>query len=314
MAHVLASGIIAAPVLPFERNGAVDWAALDRYIPAVVAGGPSGLAINMDASEGASLSPEEQLAVLRRCKALVDGACPVISGVMATYTGGAVDLARRLVDAGADALAIFAPLPVFMGRPLPLQMVVDYHSAVAEAVKAPLIAFQFPLSFVDYPKGTITALSKIEAIVSMKEASFDIERTALAVDEAAAAPRRIGILTGSDTFILEAMLLGCDGALIGFAATFTAELVRMQKLAAAGDANGAYAIWRELGPLARHCWGAPLRDYRARMKHVLVAQGVLSHATVRGPTSQVTEEDRRTINALVERHGLRDARYSPSGR
>ena len=233
---------------------------------------------------------------------------------MATHTGGAVTLARRLVDAGAEALAIFAPLPVFMGRPLPLQMVVDYHGAIAEAVKVPLIAFQFPLSFVDYPKGTITALSKIEAIVSMKDASFDIERTALAVDEAANAPRRIGILTGSDTFILEAMLLGCDGALIGFAATATAELVRMQKLAAAGDANGAYAIWRELGPLARYCWGAPLRDYRARTKHALVAQGVLPNAAVRGPTSPLSDEDRRAIDAIVERHRLRDARYLPSGR
>ena len=29
----------------------------------------------------------------------------------------------------------------------------------------------------------------------------------------------IGVLTGSDTFILEAMLMGCDGALVGFAAT-----------------------------------------------------------------------------------------------
>ena len=77
MAHVLASGIIAAPVLPFERNGAIDWSTLDRYIPAVVAGGPSGVAINMDASEGASLDLEEQLAVLKRCKSLADGACPL---------------------------------------------------------------------------------------------------------------------------------------------------------------------------------------------------------------------------------------------
>src|SRR5262249_30214718 len=163
-----------------------------------------------DASEGASLSVDEQLQLIRRAKEILAGSCPLISGVLATYTDGAVDIAQRLVDAGADALAIFAPLPVFIG-PLPLSLVVDYHEAIANAVKVPLIAFQFPLSFVNYPTGTITAYSKIKSIVAMKEASFDIARTADAVDEAAAAERQIGILTGSDTFILEAMLLGCDG-------------------------------------------------------------------------------------------------------
>jgi 4-hydroxy-tetrahydrodipicolinate synthase len=200
-----------------------------------------------------------------------------------------------------------------MGKPLPLGMIVEYHQAIAEAVSIPMIAFQFPLSFVDYPRGTIGALSKIERIVSMKDASFDIERTAIAVEEAAAAPRRIGILTGSDTFILEAMLLGCDGALIGFAATATAELVRMQDLAARGQADEAYEIWRKLGPLARFCWGAPLRDYRARTKHALVAQGVIPNATVRGPTSQLSRSDRDAIDAIMEKHGLLDDRFKPAG-
>lgn len=313
MAHPFASGIISAAVLPFETNGAIDWKTLERYLVQVAAGRPKAIAMNMDASEGASLSGDEQLEVVRRCKQILGNDCPLISGVMSTYTDGAIDTAKRMVDTGADGLAIFAPLPVFMG-PLPLSMVVDYHSAIAEAVNVPIVAFQFPVSFVDYPPGTIDALSKIEGIVSMKEASFDMTRTASAADQVRAAKRRIGLLTGSDTFILEAMLVGCDGALIGFAATATAALVEMQKCVEEERFAEAMALWRALGPLARFCWSAPLRDYRTRMKYVLVAQGILPNAHVRGPTPQITDHDCKTINNILSRHSLTDRKYHPAGR
>jgi 4-hydroxy-tetrahydrodipicolinate synthase len=86
-----------------------------------------------------------------------------------------------------------------------------------------MLAFQ--TNFCNYPRGTITALSQIRNIVAIKDASFNVDLTLDNIKEARAAKRRIGSLTGSDTFILEAMLMGCDGALIGFAATATDALI-----------------------------------------------------------------------------------------
>lgn len=313
MSHPFAHGIISAAMLPFEENGAIDWRTYDRYIARVAAGGPQAIAMNMDASEGASLSIDEQLEVARHTKKLLGDSVPFISGLLTTYTEGAVDMAKRLVDCGVDGITIFAPLPVFMGSPLPAEMIEDYHRAVADAVDVPLIAFQYPLSFVNYPRGTVTAFTKIDRIVAMKEASFDVAKTSDAIDEARAAPRRIGIMTGSDTFILEAMLLGCDGALIGFAGAATAELVRMQQLAERKEATEAYEIWNRLGPVARFCWGAPLRDYRVRMKQFLMLQGVLPNCHVRAPTSQITKSDAAYLEKIVKQHGLTEARFMPEG-
>lgn len=313
MTHPFAHGIISAAMLPFESNGAIDWVTYERYITRVAAGRPQAIAMNMDASEGLSLSVEEQLEVARRSKAILGDSVPLISGLLTSYTDGAVDMAKRLVDCGVDGLTIFAPMPVFMGSPLPANIITEYHEAVAEAVEVPLIAFQYPISMVNYPKGTVTSFSRIERIVAMKEASFDVAKTADAIEEAAAAPRRIGIMTGSDTFILEAMLLGCDGALIGFAGAATAELVRMQTLAAAGQATEAYEIWNRLGPVARFCWSAPLRDYRVRMKQFLMLQGVLPNCVVRAPTSQISASDTAVLSRLVDKHGLREARFLPEG-
>ena len=314
MTHILSQGIISAAVLPFETNGAIDWKTLDGYIAEVAAGGPRAVAMNMDASEGYSLSFDEQLEVIRRCKAILAGSdVHLVSGLLTAYTIGAAEFAKRLVDAGAQALAIFPPFPIFIGKPSK-EMVLAYHHAVNNAVEVPLITFQMPTSMVDYPPGTIVEFAKMKKVVAMKEATFDVSRTRLSILEANAAPRKIGILTGSDTFILEAMLMGCDGALIGFAASFTAELVRMHKLAASGEVAAAWEIWDKLGPLARFCWATPIREYRVRMKYALEVQGVLPNATVRSPAMPIPTEDREIIQGLFKTHGLGDARFLPSGK
>ena len=81
----------------------------------------------------------------------------------------------------------------------------------------------------DFPPETLSRLCSIPEVVGLKEASFDTTKTIETIDAAKTLPRKLGILTGSDTFIWEAMVMGCDGALIGFAGTATAELIDMQR-------------------------------------------------------------------------------------
>lgn len=310
MSHHLSSGIIPAPVLPFEENGAIDWNTLDRYIVQVAAGNPRGMAMNMALSEVSSLDVPEQIDVIRRVKSAIKGSCTLLSGVNVTHTRAAVEHARRLVDAGAEGLVIFPPVPAFLGAPT-VQMIVDYHAAVADAVEVPMLAFQ--TNFSNYPRGSITALSEIKNIVAIKDASFSVDLTLDNVKEARAAKRRIGSLTGSDTFILEAMLMGCDGALIGFAATATDALVRMHKYATEAKITEAYEIWNRLGPLARICWRNPLRDYRVRTKYALVKQGVLKNFVVRAPLPTILDVDRNDIDQAFIDFNLNDPQFLPAG-
>ncbi len=137
MSHNLASGVISAAVLPFDDSGAIDWKTLERYIIQVAAGDPRAIAMNMAVSEVSSLEVAEQLEVLRRCKATLAGGCTLLSGLNVTHTGAAVDHARRLIDAGAEGLVVFPPVPAFLSAPS-VAMIVDYHAAVAEAVGVPL--------------------------------------------------------------------------------------------------------------------------------------------------------------------------------
>ena len=100
------------------------------------------------------------------------------------------------------------------------------------------------------------------------------------------------------------MIFGCDGALIGFACTATAELIRMHQAVVAKDFDTAFEIWGRLGPLARYGWRAPIRDYRPRMKEVLVLQGLIRHAAVRPPQLPVDDAERAELRRLAEHAGL----------
>ncbi len=298
-------GIVAAPFLPMLPDESIDWPALRTYIAWVAAQSPTAVAMNMDASEGPALDRDEQLEVLRVCRDAIGAACPLVSGLIAGSTRDAVRWGRTLRETGADALAVFPPFPTFLGNPVPAEMIYRYHAAIAEGVGLPLIAFQFPKAFgPDFPPETLARLADIPQVIGLKEASFDTPKTVETIATARTLPRRLGILTGSDTFICEAMILGCDGALIGFAGTATAALIEMHAACERHDFTRALAIWARLGPLARYCWRAPIRDYRPRMKEVLKLQGLIPHATVRAPQLGVDDAERAVLRRLAAQAGL----------
>ena len=298
-------GIVAAPFLPMLPDATIDWATLETYLRGIAETRPTAIAMNMDASEGPALDRDEQIEVLHVSKKAIAGHCPLLSGLIAGSTRDAVRWGNTLKEAGAEGLCIFPPFPTFLGNPVPSEMIYAYHKAIADGVGLPMIAFQFPKSFgPDFPPETLARLETIPQIVGLKEASFDTTKTIETIAAAKALPRKLGILTGSDTFILEAMIFGCDGALIGFAGTATDEINRMHRAVEARDYATAHAIWDRLGPLARFCWRAPIRDYRPRMKEVLVLQGLFPHSTCRPPQLGVGDAERDALRKLADHAGL----------
>jgi 4-hydroxy-tetrahydrodipicolinate synthase len=288
-----------------HQDGVIDWSTLERYIDWIAAQAPGGIAMNMDASEVIALTEEEQFEIVRVCRSAIAGRCPFLSGVVAGSTRAAAAKAERLARGGVDGFAIFPPFPTFSGAPVPEEMIVRYHRAIAEAARLPIICFQFPKGWgPDYTPEILRAIADIPELVAIKEASFDVAQTLQTIEAASGLDRPIGVLTGSDTFIFEAMVMGCTGALIGFAGTATGELVAMNDAVQRGDLARGKAIWEKLGPLARLCWRPPIRDFRPRMKEVLKLQGLFPSAACREPQLGVSEAERGSIASLCRNQGL----------
>ncbi len=305
MSGAAIGGIIAAPPLPMRPDASVDWRGLERYMAEVAAAGPAAIAMNMDASEGPSLDPHERLEVVRVARSAIGGRCPLFSGLSADGTAIAVAHGKELVAAGAEGLIVFPPFPSFLGTPLPAAMVHRHHAAIAAATGVPLIAFRMRW-VAPYDSETYARLADIPELIGVKDAMRDTGEMLRTIAILDALPRRIGLLTGNDPVILESLLVGGDGALIGFAGIATERLVALEQAARRRDVARAFALWRPLAPLARFCWRDPVRDYRPRMKELLVMQGRFASAAVRAPQRPVDEAERAALRRLATTAGLLD--------
>jgi 4-hydroxy-tetrahydrodipicolinate synthase len=283
----------------------VDERALRKYADWLVGQGVRGLAVNVDTGEGPHLFPEERLQVLQLVAEVVAGRALVVAGLSASFTEQARRLAADTAGAGADALIVF-PISAYQGEPLDPEVPAAYHQAIAEASGLPLIAFQLQpaLGGVNFTAEAIERTLSVEGVVAIKEASFDAKRfveTARLVKSLPSAPT---VLNGNDNFLLEAYLLGAEGALLGFGTLAAREQVQLHQAARDYDLPRAFELRDMLQPLCDVIFAPPVRDYRARLKHALARLGVIEEAHVRPPLLPLSGHARDVVDGALRHAGL----------
>jgi 4-hydroxy-tetrahydrodipicolinate synthase len=299
-------GLIAAIVTPMHADFSVDEASLRRYVRWLVGQGVAGIAVNVDTGEGMHLSPTERISTVEVVLEEVGGRATVVAGLPAAATEAAADAAAQLTSLGADALLVF-PHPVYLGEPLDPEIPVRYHAAVAQASGLPLIAFQLQpaLGGVSYATEVLAGIMSVEGVVAIKEASFDAKRFVETVRLVSSLPSGAIVLNGNDNFLLEAYLLGAEGALLGFGTLAAAEQVEMHQALRDQNLQKASDLGRRLQTLSDVIFAAPVRDYRARLKHALVQLGVVAEAHVRPPLLPLGQHERERVELALKHAGLR---------
>lgn len=299
------NGINAALPLPMHADQSPDYTSLRRYLEWVGNQGVDAVTVNADTAEGAHLTIDERVQMIKVARDVLGPDIGVVSGLMGTSTAQAVQQAQTLTDAGADALLVFG-IPAFSGLPLPVDLVHGYYSAVAK-VGAPLIAFSLTpdLGGALLRRDAVLALANDGLIVAIKDASFNplsYLETRDAVRESGAP---VALLSGCDNFIYETFVLGADGALLGYcsiAARLTRqvfEAVKAGRISKAEELNTT-----RLQPLAAAMFGAPLRNSRARIKAALVDLDLIDTETVRSPLIPLDSADRDAMIQATKQAGI----------
>jgi 4-hydroxy-tetrahydrodipicolinate synthase len=287
-------------------GGEPDENALRRFTRWISAQGPVALAINADTGEGPHLTHAEKLRVLEVVREETD--LPLVAGVAGPFTAQAVQQAKDYKAAGASALLVF-PISAYLSSPLDPAIPVDYHQRIAD-VGLPLIAFQLQPSLggVNFDVETLRRLIDIDGVVAMKEASFDARRyldTFRMVEQTPKYQRgEFTYLTGTDNFILESFMLGCSGALIGFGSIMVAEQVAMIGAWREGRIDEARDLGRRVQRLADVVFGAPVANYRVRLKEGLRMLGVLEDTSVRPPLQPLAAAEIEEVRSALEEVGL----------
>ena len=222
------SGAIVAIVTPFT-DGAIDEKAFRDLINYVIAGGVQGIVPCGTTGESATLSHVEHERVIDITVAEVGKRVPVIAGTGSNSTDEAISLTRHAKTAGADAALLITP---YYNKPTQKGLF-EHFSAVAKACDIPLVPYNVPgRTGVNMTAATTIALSKIDTIVGVKEASGDIMQISQIAKGVAP---DFDILSGDDGLTLPILAVGGKGVISVTANIMPAKVAGVIKAWQAGD-------------------------------------------------------------------------------
>lgn len=240
------SGVIPAITTPFDPALEVDHDFLARHASWMVDAGCSGLVALGSLGEGATLQPEEKIAVLKTCVRSVGSRVPVIAAISALSTSDAVRMASRAEDAGCSGLMILPPY-VYSTDWREMKAHIE---AVLRATPLSSMLYNNPIAYrTDFVPEQIAELAAEHGnLHAVKESSADIRRVAAI---RSLIGDRLAISVGVDDLIVEGIDAGAVGWIAGLVNALPVESVALFDLARAGERKKAVALYRWFLPLLR---------------------------------------------------------------
>ncbi len=236
-------GSLVALITPMRADGAVDEAALARFVEWQIAEGTDGLVPVGTTGESPTLSHAEHKRVVEIVLAVAKGRVPVIAGAGSNSTEEATDLARHAKAAGADGVLVVTP---YYNKPTQEGLYLHFET-IADAVDIPLLIYNIPpRSVVDMSVETMARLAKHPNIVGVKDATANLARP---LHTRAACGAEFCQLSGEDHTALAFLAAGGQGCISVTGNVAPRLCATMQRAWAEGRIDAAMAIQDRLLPL-----------------------------------------------------------------
>lgn len=285
-------GLMPILATPFDAAGSLDRVSLRRLVEFELASGVDGVAVFGMASEGFALTTDERRTILDDVVQLVDGRVPVIAGVNGTSTATSIEQAQLAEEGGADALMV---LPPFMVKP-PAATLIDFYGEVAAASSLSVMVQDAPgVTGVAMAPALIAELARLDGVDSVKVEAPPTAPKVGAVIDAIDDPG-FAVLGGQNAqFCLEEYARGAVGTMP--ACEFPDLLAPVLADFVAGRVDEARAAFRRMLPLV--LIGLQGGIAWAVHKEILVARGIIEHATVRYPAARLDAGSRAAVDVVV---------------
>ena len=167
--------LLTAMVTPFDKDGAIDWAGVEKLAQHLVDTGHDGIAVNGTTGEAPTTKSSEKLEIIKVVKKVVGSKIQVLSGAGDNETAYTVEQAKRSQDAGADGLLVVTP---YYNKP-PQAGIEAHFRAVAAVTDLPIMMYDIPgRTGVEIESDTIVKLfESVKNIVALKDAKGNIAAT-----------------------------------------------------------------------------------------------------------------------------------------
>jgi 4-hydroxy-tetrahydrodipicolinate synthase len=287
------SGVFPAITTPFHPDLTVDHDFLARHVAWLVDSGCDGIVALGSLGEGATLTCDEKVAILRTCVDAVGARVPIVAGIAGLRTAECVELAREAATSGCGGLMVLPPY-VYKGTWTEMRA---HFDAVIEATPLSCMLYNNPIAYgtdVTAPQMAELAAAHVN-LHAVKESSGDVRRVTAVIERLG---DRLAVFAGMDDMIVEAIGVGASGWIAGLVNAFPAESVELVALAKAGRVDDALALYRWFLPLLRL---DTVYDFVQHIKLIQEQMGCGS-ARVRAPRLELDEVTAQQTRALLAEH------------
>ena len=239
-------GVMPAMTTAFDEQLNVDHGFVARHAHWLIENGCTGIICLGSLGEAATLTFDEKIAIAKTIVDAVSPAIPVVAAISALSTAEAVKIAEASVEAGAQGLMILPPY-VYQGDWREMRA---HVAAILRATPLEGMLYNNPVAYgTDFTPEQIAELAdEFPNLVAVKESSTDVRRvTAIR----ALVGDRMAIFMGVDDAIVEGIEAGAIGWVAGVVNALPRESVELFDLAASGNKQAAFALYRWLLPLLR---------------------------------------------------------------
>jgi 1-pyrroline-4-hydroxy-2-carboxylate deaminase len=239
-------GVMPAITTCWNSDLSIDHAFMARHCGWLLDHGCTGIVALGSLGEGATLTYDEKLEILRTCVKAVNRRGPVVAAISSLTTAEAVALAKAAADLGCDGLMVLPPY-VYKGDWREMK---THVATVFRATILSCMLYNNPIAYgTDFlPEQMQELAAEHGNFEAVKESSADVRRVSAI---RALLDRRLEISVGVDDAILEAIAVGATGWVAGLANAFPRESVDLFNKGVNGEHDEAFELYRWFLPLLR---------------------------------------------------------------
>lgn len=233
--------LLTAMVTPFDENLNVDYDKAVELAKKIIEDGSTAIVVVGTTGESPTLTSEEKFELFRVLKNKVNA--PIIAGIGTNCTRVTIETGKLAIESKVDGVMVVVP---YYNKPNQKGLY-EHFKAVAEAIDLPLMAYNVPSrTGGNMEAETTIALSKIPNIVSVKEASGNLDQITKIIAEC---DKDFLVYSGDDAFTLPVLSAGGYGVVSVAAQVAGRKMREMIDAFVSGDVDKSAKIHQMLSPL-----------------------------------------------------------------
>ena len=286
--------VLTAMVTPFDQNGEIDFNATKTLVEHLITNGTGGLVVAGTTGESPTLTTEEKIELFKCVVEAAAGRVHVIAGTGSNNTQASMSLTKLAEETGVDGIMLVAP---YYNKPSQ-EGLYQHFKTIAESTSLPVMLYNIPgRSIVNISVETVVRLSEIPNVVSIKEASGNLDAMAEIISKT---PSDFTLYSGDDGLTIPVLAIGGAGVISVASHIIGNDMQEMINAFKNGDVQKAAATHRNLLPIMRSLFIAPSPS---PVKAALNLNGI-QVGGVRLPMVPLSNKEQSALEKVLQASGI----------